>query len=204
VTPTSSSSVPDRDWIWISRWQDFQHYQPERDRPPAWIKTYPKQLDDWRYLQLTNRQRALLADLRQMFATSQAQLRHDRGTIEARRQAETRHADLEALNHAGFIEFLSRDALDAALEKLYASRAPARSRREVLRTSKEGASARAGKRSRDAPQTPDLAAALAGFVAREWEHYPDLGILHDELTDRGLDDTDATALIAAEQERRAR
>ena len=39
-------------WIWVTRWDDFQHYTPEPDRAPAWIKSYTKQLDDDRYLSL--------------------------------------------------------------------------------------------------------------------------------------------------------
>lgn len=120
--------MPD-EWIWICRWDDFQHYPARRDRGPAWIKDYTKQLDDDRYLSLSNRQRALLADLRLMFATSRARLRHDASTIGARRRAETRHADLKALSDAGLIEVCSRERLELHLEFLY-SRSRSRDRKE--------------------------------------------------------------------------
>jgi hypothetical protein len=148
------------EWIWISRWEDFQHYPVERDRAPAWIKAYNKQLDDWRYLQLSNRQRALLADLRHIFSTTHAQLKHDASMIGARRHAETRHADLEALNHAGLIQFISRATLESRLEQLYASRAPARSRREGSKEPSKNALARelAGAARASADRQPPPAA----------------------------------------------
>lgn len=122
----------DDTYIWINRWEDFQHYPPRRDRGPAWIKSYSAQLDDERYWRLSNRQRALLHDLRHMFATMRARLPHDRRMIEARRQAETRHADLQALNQAGFIIVCSRQELDQRLDNLYASRVPAHSQEEEV------------------------------------------------------------------------
>lgn len=118
------------DYIWISRWDEFQHYPPQRDRGPAWIKSYAAQLDDEAYWRLSNRQRALLHDLRLMFATMRSRLPHDRRMIESRRLAETRQADLDALNDAGFIRVVSREGLEECLEVLYASRAPARSPEE--------------------------------------------------------------------------
>lgn len=118
-------------WIWIVRWPEFQHYTPERDRAPAWIKDYPRQLDDARYLRLTDRQRALLGDLRRVFATMRGRLPDDAAMIARRRGRQTRDVDLEALSHAGLIEFCSRQVLDQRLEKLYASRARPRAREEV-------------------------------------------------------------------------
>lgn len=59
-------------YVWITRWDEFQHYKPERDRAPAWIKDYTKQMNDDRYLRLTDRQRALLRDLRDVFAVEVA------------------------------------------------------------------------------------------------------------------------------------
>ncbi len=114
-------------WIWISRWDEFQHYKPERDRGPAWIKDYTKQMLDSRYLQLTDRQRALLRDMRDVFAMTAGRLPDDHAVIARHRHRQTRDADLKALNHAGFIESVSRETLENRLEKLYASRAPARS-----------------------------------------------------------------------------
>ncbi len=121
----------EKTYVWICRWEEFQHYPPDRNRGPAWIKDYTSQLDDERYLCLTDRQRALLRDLRDIFATMRGRLSDDCAMIARRRNAQTRRSDLEALNHAGLIEFLSREALDQALDKFYTSRARPRTRREV-------------------------------------------------------------------------
>jgi hypothetical protein len=114
-------------YIWISRWEDFQHYAPKRDRGPAWIKDYTAQLSDERYLRLTDRQRALLRDLRDVFATMRGRLPDDAAMITRQRNSQTRRGDLSALNRAGFIQFLSRRSLEHRLDEFYASRAPARS-----------------------------------------------------------------------------
>jgi hypothetical protein len=137
------------EWVWISRWEDFQHYQPERDRAPAWIKDYTKQLSDYRYLALTDRQRALLSDLRRSFAVTSGWVPRSVAVISRHRHRQTFRSDLEALNHAGFIEFCSRESLENRLDQLYASRAPARSRRGFTKVNpKSGprAAAREGAR----------------------------------------------------------
>src|SRR6266540_3061047 len=115
-------------FIWICRWDEFQHYRPERDRPPAWIKTYTKQMHDARYLELPDRARALLHDLRHVFAVTAGQLSRDTRVVSQHRHRQTFRADLERLNHAGFIDFISRETLDQRLEELYS---PPRARVEV-------------------------------------------------------------------------
>jgi hypothetical protein len=120
----------DERYIWIARWNEFQHYAPARDRGPAWIKDYTAQLDDGRYLRLSDRQRALLRDIRDVFAVLRGQLPDDTRMITRRRGSQTRRVDLEALSDAGFIEFVSRPALERHLEELYASHAPARSQEQ--------------------------------------------------------------------------
>lgn len=110
-------------YIWICRWEDFQHYAPDRDRPPAWIKTYTKQLSDDRYLDLTAAQRALLHDLRSDFARSHGRLTSEPRRLTQRLACRVTSDQLQALSDAGFIRFVSRTTLDTALEKLYASRA---------------------------------------------------------------------------------
>lgn len=127
------SSVTEQLYIWIVRWGDFQHYASERDRAPAWIKTYTKQLDDDRYLDLSPTQRALLADLRLAFSRARAELRLDRKRLTLRLSMTVYQRDLEALNHAGFIDFCSREVLDQRLEKFYSNSSPRarpRTRRE--------------------------------------------------------------------------
>lgn len=111
-------------YVWISRWSDFQHYKPERDRPPAWIKAYTKQLDDDTYLELTGTQRAILHDLRSAFARSHGKLAADTRRLSARIGLQVTSRTLERLNHAGFIELLSRETLDQRLDELYGNSSP--------------------------------------------------------------------------------
>ena len=156
--------MADPEYIWITRWEDFQHYQPVRERGPAWIKDYTAQLDDERYLRLTDRQRALLRDLRDIFAASRGWVSHDAPMIARRRNAQTRHVDLLALNHAGFIEFHSRASLELTLEKFYASRAPARSQ-EV--EEEKDTKTEKGSLSSNSKSSPTQEARPAGAYADE-------------------------------------
>lgn len=113
-------------WIWVSKWATFQHYKPDPERGPAWIKTHTAQLADDRYLQLTDRQRSLLHDLRMMFATFRGRLAYDRRMIARQRNLQTRDEDLKSLVSAGLIVILSRESLERNLEQFYS-----RSRAEV-------------------------------------------------------------------------
>ncbi len=101
-------------YIWVNRWDEFQSFQKKRGKPwaPPWIKTYTAQLVDNRYLDLTDRQRALLHDLRMIFAMTSGRLRYDTRTISFHRHRRTCDADLEALNHAGLISFCSGTVLE--------------------------------------------------------------------------------------------
>lgn len=112
-------------YIWILRWGDFQHYAPERDRAPAWIKAYTKQHDEDEYRALTGAQRAVLHDLRIAFARARGKLTKDTRGISQRIALRVTNATLEALNDAGYIEFVSRATLERRLEEFYASRARA-------------------------------------------------------------------------------
>ncbi len=202
------------EWIWISRWEDFQHYKPERDRGPAWIKDYPKQLVDSRYLELTDRQRALLADIRRVFAMTAARLPRDTRVVSRYRHRQTFRSDLETLNHAGYIEFVSREGLEQRLEFLYASRAPARSKEgeregEVEELSVgESSSSNRSDETRTPRASPNGRAAtsqletLKAYVHRVWNDYPDKGVLVDELADRGTDLADATTIVEREHQLR--
>jgi hypothetical protein len=111
--------MTDEQYVWIPRWRDFQHYKPNPDRGPAWIKTHTAQLHDDRYLGLTDRQRSLLHDLRMMFATFRGRLGYDRRRITRQRNLQTRHDDVMALVHAGLIDICSREALELRLEEFY-------------------------------------------------------------------------------------
>lgn len=158
------------EWIWVSRWEDFQHYRPDPHRAPAWIKSYTKQLDDDEYRSLTPVQRALLHDLRLAFAkahgklstgtrqvrgsTATAPRQHHESITRGTRQLSQRlgyrvtTASLEALRHAGFIEFVSRETLEHRLEKLYS---PPRARVEV-----EKEKEKEKERSLDADASPPV------------------------------------------------
>jgi hypothetical protein len=115
--------MSDERYIWIARWGEFQHYKLEPHRAPAWIKQYTRQLDD-RYLDLTPGERALLHDLRAEFARARSELRADPQRLSSRIGTTVYRRQLERLNDAGFIEFLSRTALEQRLEELYASSSP--------------------------------------------------------------------------------
>lgn len=95
-----------RRYIHIERWDDFQHYK-DRDAP-GWIKDYTRQLSDFRYLELTPYQRALLHDLRLAYARARRELL-DSTTILSREVGyRVTRASLERLKQAGFIRFSSR------------------------------------------------------------------------------------------------
>jgi hypothetical protein len=113
-------------WLWVTRWPDFQHYPPERDRAPAWIKSYTKQLDDERYLDLTFAQRGVLDGIRLAFSRHRGRLPGVPSRLTQRLGGRVTYTQLEALNHAGFIELISRDELEKRLEAFYASRARAK------------------------------------------------------------------------------
>lgn len=113
-----------QEFVWITRWPDFQHYKPERDRAPAWIKCYTRQLDDSRYLDLSTHARGLLHDLRMAFARAHGELPKNTRQLSHRVHSRVTTAQLEALNHAGFIEFVSREVLEHRLELLYSASSP--------------------------------------------------------------------------------
>jgi hypothetical protein len=109
--------VPPDLFIWIPRWRDFQHYKPDPERGPAWIKTHTAQLADDGYLELTDRQRSLLHDLRMMFATFRGRLAYDRRRIARQRNLQTRDDDVKALVDAGLLQLVSRATLEQSLDQ---------------------------------------------------------------------------------------
>jgi hypothetical protein len=117
-------------YIWVTRWEEFQHYKPDPKRGPAWIKAYTAQLHDDRYLGLTDRQRSLLHDLRLIFAVTRGRLPRSEAVIARHRHRQTFRSDLEALNRAGLIEFVSRAGLEQRLETLY-SRSRSKKEKEL-------------------------------------------------------------------------
>jgi hypothetical protein len=94
-------------WIIIPRWDEFQHRDMARSTIPPWIKNLTRLLGDDDYLALSQSQRGILHGLWLLYAQhrrnlSEAQARHKLSTsaAEARRWRD----NLEALNHAGFVE----------------------------------------------------------------------------------------------------
>lgn len=125
------SRPPRRKWIVVRNWNRFQHY---RDRQPRWIKNYIELVDDPAYLTLTEGCRALLHGLWLIYASSRAQVPLDTRSLSRRLNLRVTSAQLEQLNHAGFIEF-------SASKPLAEWYGPTRSRRESLTGLQEGASA---------------------------------------------------------------
>ena len=61
-------------WIVIPNWDKFQHYS---DRNAPWIKDYVDQLDRDEYLSLSAGTRALLSDVRKLYARRAGQVPAD-------------------------------------------------------------------------------------------------------------------------------
>jgi hypothetical protein len=86
-------------WIVIPNWDKFQHY---KHRNPTWIKVYTELNSDPNWEALTMHQRGLLVTIWIEHARSRGQVRYE--------QAQSwvgsgfKHASLEALVDAGFIE----------------------------------------------------------------------------------------------------
>jgi hypothetical protein len=102
-------------FIVIPKWDELQHYK-DVDRP-AWIKNYAKLLHDRRYLDLTGDQSAILHGLWLEYASSGRRLPLDTRSLTRRLNLRVTSAQLEALNHAGFIRFHSRPALGRVVSR---------------------------------------------------------------------------------------
>lgn len=116
-------------WITIPNWDRFQHY-PDRD--PIWIKNYRALLHDDDYRQLTGEQRAILHGLWLDYAASSCRLKLDTTSLTYRLGLRVTTKQLEALNHAGFIEFTASKPL--AKRYQHASAHDARKTREDKNT----------------------------------------------------------------------
>jgi hypothetical protein len=99
--------------IIIRNWDKFQHkdvWRKSGGRPP-WIKAYTRLLHDDEFLALTHAQRGILLGLWLLRASSgQDPYEAPSRRLLSTNKGESRHfqANLEALNRAGFIEFLSQ------------------------------------------------------------------------------------------------
>lgn len=104
-------------WIVIPKWdgpKGFQHY---KDRAPKWIKNQSTLMAKDEYLGLTFHQRGVLHGLWLEYAASNRQLRDNTLTLTRRLGQRVSRRDLDALNHAGFLEYaLAPRYHDASLE----------------------------------------------------------------------------------------
>ena len=93
------------EWIVMPRWDEFQHRDMARSDVPPWVKNYTKLLHDDAYLTLSSHQRAVLHGLWLSYASARRQLPLNTRSLTRQLQLRVMRRDLEALNHAGFIEF---------------------------------------------------------------------------------------------------
>lgn len=94
------------EYIEIRNWDRFQHSDAtKRGRDPVWIKNYTRLLSDEMYLNLTPHQRAVLHGLWLEYARSGRQLPLNTASLTRRLNLKITIRQLEALNHAGFLEF---------------------------------------------------------------------------------------------------
>ena len=96
-------------WISVRNWRKFQHYDPAKRQPP-WIKTYTELLDEDDYAGLTLRQRGLLHGVWLAYARSRCGLRASRVGLMVGDDT-VKKRDLDALNHAGFIDIVASKTL---------------------------------------------------------------------------------------------
>ena len=97
-------------WISVRNWRRFQHYDVAK-RQPIWIKTYTELLDDDAYRDLTMHQRAVLHGLWLAYASSRCQLAVNTASLSARLNLRVTSRQLEALNHAGWVDIVASKTL---------------------------------------------------------------------------------------------
>ena len=102
-------------YIVIPNWDDFQHYK-DKTRP-AWIKLYPRLLRHDEFLNLTPTERMALVGIWMLYAESARRIAVDTAKLTRSLNQRITKNTLQRLNEAGFIEFCSRDALDAVISR---------------------------------------------------------------------------------------
>lgn len=100
----------EKGYISVRDWRRFQHYDPAKRTPP-WIKNYTELLHDHAYLGLTQTQRAVLHGLWLEYASSGCKVPESTASLSRRLGLRVTKRTLEALNHAGFIDFVASAAL---------------------------------------------------------------------------------------------
>jgi len=103
--PDHSGGVELDRWIVIPRWDGpdgFQHYS---SRDPVWIKNYTRLLHSDEYRSLSFAQRGILHGLWMEYAASGRNMLGNTLELSRKLGHQVTERSLQALNHAGFIEF---------------------------------------------------------------------------------------------------
>ncbi len=102
-------------WIHVVDWERHQHPDTGRSRVPPWIKTFTELLSSEAYLTLTEHRALMLHRLWLEYARTRRRLPLDTRSLSRRLALRVTTADLESLNHAGYIMFsASKDASKVA------------------------------------------------------------------------------------------
>lgn len=109
-------------WISVRKWRTFQHYDPAK-RVPPWIKNATDLMANDAYLSLTTHRALMLHRLWLEYASSRCELSDDTLRLSRRLGMKVTRADLESLNHAGFIDIVASKALAEGYHGASASRA---------------------------------------------------------------------------------
>jgi len=123
--------MPER-WIVIPRWEEHQHRDAARTTVPTWIKFFTRLLHDDAYLDLTGNRRAILHGLWIEYASARRQLALSTRSLSQRLNLKVTMRDLEALHHAGFIEFSASKPASSHASNLAGTFAGTEERREEL------------------------------------------------------------------------
>ena len=101
-------------YIWVNRWEEFQTFQKKKGKPwaPPWIKLYPQILDDPDFTHLPWQTQLLLLKVFAAFAQTRGRLSADTRELSRRLSQRVTTAQLESLNHAGWITVCSRTVLE--------------------------------------------------------------------------------------------
>ena len=99
------------DWVEVPNWGRFQHYG--HARRPLWIKNYTALLRKPDYIDLSAARRGLLHSLWLAYADRDGRLR--RRDLRVATGLPTDSRELEALVHAGFIDFVASTPLYLSL-----------------------------------------------------------------------------------------
>lgn len=177
-----------REYIWVSRWEEFQTYTTKRGKPwvPPWIKIYPRLLDEPAFIDLSPETRMVLVGIWMLFGRTHGTIAigtrspHEGITWDTRslsRQLSQRvtKVQLEALNHAGFILFCSGTVREQLWERFQNGSSP-----EVeVDTDKEV--------EQNQDQEPNPTPPVASYLPKELQPQPKNGMGDGERNNNGKD-----------------